>query len=253
MDCLKQSSSVYWATKSRDSRKDSIGMNKEIKTEKDRLFEYALRDLPLNQVMGIEGLKARSSFKEKLDKLLGISYTPFREGVSTLSLLQEIVKNDFQISGALLMYHLEMNITESKSLSVRFRSVFHTTFKTIIGNLKQEVGKKMRENLKNLTKSQKIILSQVLGILQDSSKRSPLTLNTISNRIGSSRERVRQVIVWLRKLGVPVVSRPGRYNSGYYFADPGYENKEEQICLSWVNTWRDSRWRKPALSVLFGM
>lgn len=228
-------------------------MNKETKTEKDRLFEYALRDLPLNQVMVIEGLKARSSFKEKVEKLLGISYTPFRVCVSTLSLLQEIVKNDFRATGTSLMYDLEMNITESKSLSVRFRSVFHTTFKTIIGNLKQEVGKTMRENLKNLTKSQKIILSQVLGILQDSSKRSPVTLAFIAKRIGSSRERVRQVIVWLRGLGLPIASRPGRCNAGYYFADPGYENKEEQICLRWINAWRDSRWRKPALNVLYGL
>lgn len=217
--------------------------------ERDRLYSYAEKDMDLSQIALLEHISIHYA-KKKYKKHFGISFTHLRVVSSSLAALASI-DHEFQQSSAICIIEKKMlNISEEKSLYTRIKVVFRATFGMLVSNMKKKKGDiTMREELIKLTRNDKIIIAQVLAKLQESSKKSPITLTSICDSFGYKKANVRRAIVWLRRLGIPIVSRPG---GGYFLATKGFEAAEECICCSWINNLRKARWQIPALRALFG-
>ena len=227
------------------------GMKNANKYEMNRLYSYAEKDMDLSQIALLEHISI-SCAKKKYMKYFGVSYTHLRVVISSLAALASIDQKFHRSSAICIIEKSKINISEPKSLYLRIRVVFRTTYGKIVQNMKQKKGEStMRDELINLTKNDKILIAQVLAKLNDSSKESPIRLTFISDSLGYTKGNVRRVIVWLRRLGVPVVSRPG-YHGGYFLSTHGSEASDERCCLDWINEWRRSRWQIPALRALFG-
>lgn len=221
------------------------------KEEMNRLFSYAEEDMDLKQIALVEHISTHCA-KKKYQKYFGVSFTSLRLVISYLAALESIDNKYLQSSAVCIIEKSKINISVPKSLYTRIGKTFHTTHGSINRNLKMMKGDITMRKVINLTRTDKIIIAQVLAKLQESSKKSPITLTSISDSFGYKKANVRRAIVWLRRLGVPVVSRPGRYYGGYFLATKGFEAAEECICCSWINNLRKARWQIPALRALFG-
>ena len=204
------------------------GMKNANKDEMNRLCSYAEKDMYLSQIALLEHISIPCA-KKKYMKYFGVNYTHLRVVISSLAAFASVDNKYLQSSATCIIDKSKIYISEPKSLYLRIRVVFRTTYGKIVQNMKQKKGEStMRDELINLTKNDKILIAQVLAKLNDSSKESPIRLTFISDSLGYTNNNVRRVIVWLRRLGVPIISRPGRYNGGYFFATRGSEASDEQ-------------------------
>lgn len=217
-----------------------------------RLFSYAEHGKSLTQIKECEYM-SEEYFRKRYVTLFGLCYTKLRIIVSTFCVLKTLVSSKFSISAALTIERVHDSFNVPKSFYHRVNSIFRIPISNIIDNLEgdvnmqQEIKKFSSDSIESVFKE--VDIAFVLERLNNTSKANTMTVEGIKRFLESKRSnsecssvkikraQIRNAIVLLRKLGVPIISAFGR-KGGYYIATKDNQALDEAKCLRIINNWR---------------
>ena len=197
-----------------------------------RVFDCAKRNLLLSETAKKHLAYSETSVKDKIKEMIGISYKAYCKICSKFSVFNYAARPECNIDIAKVLDNLKIN-GEYKAFATCVRCFYHTTTSTIIKNIK-EGDQTMKEEVHNIATStdnsaidNRVGVFRVIEALNNSSKDSPITLQGLKIVC----KNPRRYIVFLRRLGVPIISAFGR-KGGYYIATKDNQDIDEASCLS---------------------